>query len=158
MILDPWQRENMPKTALLAKKEELFYVDRSGTLPKAVNVTERNRHELPGLGNLETYGGTGIGICGPCIGAPRSFAVGVELEVPHVIGELASLGLEVEANPANVVLRGIGMGNLLAHAHGDIEGLSRLDALGSLHYGNVLLPFPISTLNHFRYSHTPFLL
>ena len=64
------------------------------------------------------------------VGIDRSFvrplgrlAMGVELEAGHIVGELLSIRMEVQADPADVVLGRVGMGDLLAQGDFDFKEL-----------------------------------
>jgi len=73
--------------------------------------------------------------------------VGGELVTANHVDELVIGGLEEQVDPGDVMLCGVGMGDLFAHADLDLERLPGLDAVSALDHGNMLLRLPICLLN-----------
>jgi len=78
--------------------------------------------------------------------------VRVELEAADLVGELLVGRSEVNRYPADVVLRGVRVGDLLADGHRNLEILAGLDLAGAVDDRDVLLRFPVRRLIPLAYA------
>ena len=74
-------------------------------------------------------------------------AMRAHFEPSQFDGDVGIGGHEVERNPCNEVRRRIGMGNLLADGHFDLEGLGCLNAIGTKNDRNMFFVFPVGGLD-----------
>ena len=79
--------------------------------------------QCAGLVDLQRCGYRWIRVDGPMVRASARFAVGIELDAAHVVGELAALRVKEKADPANMVFGSIGVVDLLPQAYFYVEDL-----------------------------------
>jgi len=62
---------------------------------------------------------------------------------------LLALGLEENLNPADVVLCGVGMGDLLPHGNLELKPLAALYRLRTFNHWHVLFRLPVGSLKEY---------
>jgi hypothetical protein len=100
-----------------------------------------------GFTDLQRGGCLVMCVHGTLVGTAGGLAVGAELEMPYVMGELASLRVEVQADPPDVVFRGVGMGDLLPETDLHLEELIRPHLVRTFDDRHVLLCPPVCSLD-----------
>ena len=120
--------------------------DRRGARPQAVEVAIGSGVEGAGEGegDAEAGGGGGGGRAGR-IGERGT--VRREVGAAKLDGGVGSLGDEMKRDPADVMLRGVGVRNFLADVDLDVEGDAGLRGRGCGDDGNVFFRLPVGGLD-----------
>jgi len=114
--------------------------------PQTVNVAVARRENHSRLVRFERQRNRWIRVNRACIRSLGRFPVGRELGPADFVQERVPVGMKMHRDPPYVVIGFVGVDDLFADRHLEIEHLPLLDGNGGLDDGDVLLGLPIGAL------------
>jgi hypothetical protein len=88
-----------------------------------------------------------IGVHRTLVRTFRRLTVSGKVELAYMVAEPVPLGVEVQIDPTNVMLRGVGMSDLFSEAELYLDGFAGLDLIRAFNDRYVFLGFPVGSLD-----------